>query len=134
MEVFVPALNQNGTILSISSNSCLIQVGIIKSTFKIEDLAVAHKDKSTIQEKNLKSVKKEFSVKAISSEINVLGQNVDEACFVIDKYLDTCSLNGLNQVRIVHGKGTGALRKGIHAFLKTNPHVKSFRLRNFWRR
>ena len=49
----------------------------------------------------------------------------------IDKYLDNCYLAGLNQVSIVHGKGTGALRKGIHAFLKTNPHVKSFRLGTF---
>ena len=59
------------------------------------------------------------------------GQNVDEACFVIDKYLDTAVLNGLENIRIVHGKGTGALRKGIHTFLKTHPHVKSFRLGTF---
>ena len=60
-----------------------------------------------------------------------LGKNVDEACFEIDKYLDNCYLNGLESVRIVHGKGTGALRAGIHKFLKTHPHVKSFRLGTF---
>ena len=61
----------------------------------------------------------------------VIGQNVDEACFEIDKYLDNCYLAGLLNVRIVHGKGTGALREGIHKFLKTHPHVKSFRIGTF---
>ena len=69
--------------------------------------------------------------KNAKSEINVIGYNVDEAIFVIDKFLDDCSLAKLQTVRIVHGKGTGKLRNGIHKFLKTNPHVKSFRLGSF---
>ena len=69
-----------------------------------------------------------FKAQTISSEINVIGMNVDEATFVIDKYLDDCAIAKLSPVRIVHGKGTGKLREGIHKFLKTNPHVKSFRL------
>ena len=72
-----------------------------------------------------------FKSQDISSEINVIGMNVDEATFVIDKYLDDCAIAKLSPVRIVHGKGTGKLREGIHKFLKTNPHVKSFRLGTF---
>ena len=72
-----------------------------------------------------------FKSQNISSEINVIGQTVDEAIFVIDKYLDDCAIAKLSPVRIVHGKGTGKLREGIHKFLKTNPHVKSFRLGTF---
>ena len=72
-----------------------------------------------------------FKAQNISSEINVIGQTVDEATFVIDKYLDDCAIAKLSPVRIVHGKGTGKLREGIHKFLKTNPHVKSFRLGTF---
>ena len=72
-----------------------------------------------------------FKTQTISSEINVIGMNVDEATFVIDKYLDDCTIAKLSPVRIVHGKGTGKLREGIHKFLKTNPHVKSFRLGTF---
>ena len=72
-----------------------------------------------------------FKSQNISSEINVIGLNVDEATFMIDKYLDDCSISKLSPVRIVHGKGTGKLREGIHKFLKTNPHVKSFRLGTF---
>ena len=72
-----------------------------------------------------------FKAQNISSEINVIGQTVDEAIFVIDKYLDDCAIAKLSPVRIVHGKGTGKLREGIHKFLRTNPHVKSFRLGTF---
>ena len=72
-----------------------------------------------------------FKAQTISSEINVIGMNVDEATFVIDKYLDDCAIAKLSPVRIVHGKGTGKLREGIHQFLKKNPHVESFRLGTF---
>ena len=57
--------------------------------------------------------------------------NVEEANFVIDKFLDDCTLAKLETVRIIHGKGTGKLKNGIHQFLKTNSHVKSFRLGTF---
>ena len=53
---------------------------------------------------------------------------VEEALFVIDKYIDDCSIAKLSPIRIVHGKGTGKLRNGIHKYLKTNPHVKNFRI------
>lgn len=72
-----------------------------------------------------------FKSQNISSEINVIGMNVDEAVFVIDKYLDDCAIAKLSPVRIVHGKGTGKLREGIHKFLKSNPHVASYRLGTF---
>ena len=72
-----------------------------------------------------------YKSKNISSEINVIGLNVDEATFIIDKYIDDCAIAKLSSIRIVHGKGTGKLRQGIHSFLKTNPHVKSFRLGTF---
>ena len=67
----------------------------------------------------------------VSTEINVIGLNVDEATFLIDKYIDDCAIAKLSPIRIVHGKGTGKLRQGIHTFLKSNPHVKSFRLGTF---
>ncbi len=66
--------------------------------------------------------------KTVKSEINVIGLNVEEAVFVVDKFLDDCCLAKLQTVRIVHGKGTGKLKNGIHNFLKTNPHVKSYRM------
>ena len=68
---------------------------------------------------------------SVSPEINLLGKTVDEAIALLDKYLDDASLAHLNDVRIVHGKGTGALRTGIHNYLRRQKHVKSFRLGAF---
>ena len=56
---------------------------------------------------------------------------MDEAIQIVDKYLDDCTLGSLEKVRIVHGKGTGKLRQGIHTFLRKHPHVKNFRLGTF---
>ena len=67
----------------------------------------------------------------IKPEINLLGKTVDEAISELDKYLDDACLSHLNQVRVVHGKGTGALRKGVHEYLKRQSYVKSFRLGEF---
>lgn len=65
---------------------------------------------------------------SISYEINVIGENVDSAIEIIDKYLDSAYVSGLHQVRIIHGKGTGKLREGIHKYLKTNKYVESFEI------
>lgn len=130
-EVFVNSLKQNGIIVSTLSkdNKVKVQIGVIKTYFDITDLSIPNTKMKKEIPKN--SNIREFNVKQISSEINVIGQNVEEACFTIDKYLDNCVLNGLMNIRIVHGKGTGALRQGIHNFLKTHPHVKDFRIGTF---
>ena len=67
----------------------------------------------------------------VSTEINLLGKTVDEAVAELDKYLDDAYIAHLKSVRIVHGKGTGALRKGVHNYLKRQKHVESFRLGEF---
>lgn len=135
MNVFVNKINQEGTIISISKDKKIgVRLSLGKMFFELQDLEIIDKVSSTSNTKNVKkdySSKKDFKPKSISTEINVIGQNVDEACFEIDKYLDNCVLSHLESVRIVHGKGTGALRAGIHKFLKTHPHVKSFRIGTF---
>ena len=68
---------------------------------------------------------------SVSPEINLLGKTVDEAVAELDKYLDDASLAHLTSVRVVHGKGTGALRAGIHQYLKRQKHVNSYRLGAF---
>lgn len=130
--VFVKKLNQEGTILSISKDKKIqVSLGLGKMYFDISDLEIIKKSSKKSNTQKDYSGRKEFKAKSISSEINVIGQNVDEACLEIDKYLDNCALSGLATIRIVHGKGTGALRNGIHTFLKTHPHVKSFRVGTF---
>ena len=132
-EVFITTLNQNGIILSeiSKSNTVQVQIGMMKMTIDITFLQPAKKSltaKKDFTNSNYNSISKSRTIK---SEINVIGLNVEEAIFVIDKFLDDCSLAKLQTARIVHGKGTGKLRNGIHQFLKTNPHVKNFRLGTF---
>lgn len=130
MDVYIPKLNQQGTIISVNKNKVCVQIGLMKTYFDLKDLQKI--DRKIKKEKEINyNKKREFSVKSIPMEINVIGQTVEEACFVIDKYLDDCAINGLGSTRIVHGKGSGALRNGIHKFLKTHPHVKSFRVGTF---
>ena len=131
-EVFVKSFGQNGIIISniSKSNEVQVQVGIAKVAIKIDDLEKANTNINSKQNYKTQTVgySQISKSKTAKSEINVIGLNVEEAVFVIDKFLDDCSLAKLTTARIVHGKGTGKLRNGIHKFLKTNPHVKSFRL------
>ena len=133
LTVFVTNLNSNGVILSnISKNNTVqIQVGAMKMNVDIKFLQEA---KSSSKQKNLSYVSTNKSIsksQSVSSELNILGLTVDEAIPIIDKYLDDCFIAKLSPVRIVHGKGTGALRNGVHKFLKSNKLVDSFRLGTF---
>lgn len=67
----------------------------------------------------------------ISTEINLLGENIDSAITALDKYLDNCTMAHLKTVRVIHGKGTGKLREGIHKYLKTSKYVASYRIAGF---
>ncbi len=133
-EVFVPSLNQTGTIVSNISknNEVQVQIGSMKMNIKINNLQNTKNSKSSKNISYSNSSHTSISkARNIKPEINVIGMNVEEATFVIDKFLDDCSLAKLETVRIIHGKGTGKLKNGIHQFLKTNAHVKSFRLGTF---
>ena len=131
VEVFVSSLGQNGTIVSniSKSNEVQVQIGSMKMNINIKYLEkVKNSNKKANSTVSYSSVTKSRTAKP---EINVIGLNVDEAIFIIDKFLDDSYLAKLQTVRIVHGKGTGKLREGIHKFLKTNSHVKSFRIGTF---
>ena len=132
-EVFVTSFNQNGIILSHVSrnNDVQVQIGSMKMNVKLDVLQnpkALHNSNST---KNMHTSSHISKSRNIKPEINVIGMNVEEANFVIDKFLDDCALAKLETVRIIHGKGTGKLKNGIHQFLKNNSHVKSFRLGTF---
>ena len=135
LEVFVSNLNNNGTVLSNVSkdNTVQVQVGAMKMNVDIKFLQEAKKASSNKFHNKITDYTKHSSFKAqsIRPEINILGMTVDEAIPIVDKYLDDCFIAKLSPVRIVHGKGTGALRSGIHRFLKSNKLVDSFRLGTF---
>ena len=135
LNVYISSLGTSGTILGNvvnKSNEVQVQVGSMKMNVKLSDLRKLSSNVSTTSKSTGKvTTEKSSKTKVISPEINVIGQNVDEAIYVIDKYLDNCASANISPVRIVHGKGTGKLREGIHSFLKKHPHVKSFRIGTF---
>ena len=128
--VHVISLNLDGIVRSLPNQKgeITVQMGILQSTVKISDVEIVKEDKKQSGKQKTAqyraSVNKSISIKP---EINLLGKTVDEAVAELDKYLDDACLSHLNQVRIIHGKGTGALRKGIHEYLKRQTYVKSFR-------
>lgn len=133
-KVFITTFGQEGIVLTnvSKSNEVQVQIGIMKTNVNIKYL---EKSRNTLnkQSTNKKtgstaSYNTVAKSKTAKSELNVIGLNVDEAIFVVDKFLDDSYLAKLETVRIVHGKGTGKLREGIHKYLKTHPHVKSFRI------
>ena len=130
-KVVINTLNQKGIVTGkIKNNKIQVQVGNTKLNIDIDNLSLDLSEEISSPKSRNYSVS-HLNQKEISNEINVIGLNVDEAIYIIDKYLDDCSLSSLNTIRIVHGKGTGKLRQEIQAFLKKHPHVKSFRLGTF---
>ena len=132
LPVFVTTLNKEGIIVSnlSKSNEVQIQVGSMKTKVNIKYLEKINK-LSNDNSQFTNSYTKISKSRTASSELNVIGLNVDEALPLVDKFLDDCYLAKLQTVRIVHGKGTGKLRAGIQAFLKKHPHVMSYRVGTF---
>lgn len=131
-EVRILSLNQNGTVVSPpdSDGNVLVQVGIMKVTVPIDTIEGAKGEEKAKTERSAKSVMKSKS-KTIKNEIDLRGKDLEEATYEVDKYLDDAYLSGLKEVSIIHGKGTGVLRKGIGDLLKRHRHVKSSRLGGF---
>lgn len=134
--VRVLSMNLNGTVVSLPDNrgNVTVQMGILRSQVNISDLEIIEEAASYTAKQMHKTSKGKMKMGkslSVSSEINLLGKTVDEAVAELDKYLDDASLAHLSSVRVVHGKGTGALRNGIHTYLRRQKHVKSFRLGAF---
>lgn len=129
--VFVPKFNKNGTILSYPNQSKKfnIQIDNIKTTLTPSQITIA---KNTETKKEIITKKQSnFAPKNVRTELNVIGMNIEESIFLVDKFLDEAALAKLETARIIHGKGTGVLGKGIQKYLKTHPHVKSYRYGTF---
>ena len=133
--VQVLSMNLKGTVSSHpdSKGFLFVQMGIIRSKVHISDLELV--DEPVINTPGLSrtgagKIRMSKST-SVSTEINLLGKTVDEAVAELDKYLDDAYLAHLKSVRIVHGKGTGALRKGVHNYLRRQKHVADFHLAEF---
>lgn len=125
-EVLVRSLGLKGIVLESTGNhEFLVQVGIMKSKIAASDLQVIEQEKAKV-ERNVTRVKS--NRETIRTELDLRGSNVDEAIHAIDKYLDEAALADLHQVRIIHGLGTGALRRGVTEYLRNHRAIKSMRL------
>ena len=134
--VKVLSMNLTGTVASRpdSRGNLTVQMGILRSQVNISDLEIIEEPSPYTPKKLSRTSRGKIGMSkslSVSPEINLLGRTVDEAVAELDKYLDDALLSHLDTVRIVHGKGTGALRKGIHEYLRRQKHVKSYRLAEF---
>lgn len=127
--VMIYNLNKKGTVLDTpdKEGQVQIQAGIIKVKIHISQLRLLDEQQEVV---NSIETSRATGIKTsnIRPEIDVRGENIEEATGKLDKYIDEAVIAGLHEVSIIHGKGTGALRKGIHDFLKPHAHVASFRL------
>ena len=130
-------MNLKGTVHTLpnAKGDLYVQMGILRSLVNINDLILIDEDSpmmSGAKANKTRAGKIRMSKSAtISPEINLIGKTTDEAIALLDKYLDDAYLSHLPSVRVVHGKGTGALRKGIHNYLRRQKHVADFHLAEF---
>lgn len=127
MDAYLPLLNQNVIIISMPDSKGEVQVeaGIMKINVKLKDL---RKIKNATTKKERKRRELNLNLKSVESRVDLRGMDSEEACYRVDKYLDEAYMANLGEVTIVHGKGTGVLRKAINDMLKRHPHVKNYRL------
>mgnify|MGYP001068735342 CR=1 FL=1 len=130
--VKVVSMGLKGTVSSLpdKNGNLFVQCGIIRSKVSLNDLVLIEEETiNTGKMQRSSSGKLKMSKSySVSTEINLLGRTVDEALSELDKYLDDAYLAHLPSVRVVHGKGTGALRNAVHNYLRKNRVVKSYRL------
>ena len=124
-------MNQEATVLKEpdKNGNVRVQAGIIKMDVHITNLRKVEEKKSKkLAEKYVRSTRAfESKSKNVSTEVDVRGQNLEEAWMNVEKFLDDCYLAGISPVSIIHGKGTGILRKGLQGYMKKHRYVKSFR-------
>lgn len=133
--VKVLSMNLKGTVHTLpnAKGDLYVQMGILRSLVNINDLVLIDDESASPIAKKYGGGSSSGKIKmskstSVSTEINLIGMTVDEAIAHLDKYLDDAYIAHLPSVRIVHGKGTGALRSAVHAHLKRQKYVKSFRL------
>ena len=125
--VFVASLGQQGTVLSVDGESVTVQLGALKTVVPAFQCRVLKRSeqKNRVGSERTNRSTVQVQPEPVSREIDIRGLNNEEAAYVLDKYLDDAVLAGLDSVSVIHGKGTGALRKGVRAYLMAHPRVKS---------
>lgn len=121
-EVDVLSYGQKGEILSIEKDEAIVQMGILKMNIPLKELKKRKKEKIS------RPVARRTGKTTVKSSLDLRGQRYEEALIKLDQYLDQVLMSSYSQVEIIHGKGTGALQKGVQQHLKQHPKVKSYRM------
>lgn len=127
MNVYVATLQQKGEVLAISGTDVTVQLGALKFTVPVSACRALAEP---VKQPAPAAAKRSGMPRAVSAarQIDIRGMIIEEAENVLDKYIDDAILAGLTEVLIIHGKGTGALRKGVSDYLKNHPHIKSIQI------
>ena len=133
--VFVKSLGSEAEVISIDErkNSVQVQSGMLKMKADISDIRLIGAKKQPKKQGGMRTVHTGSSNATASSNssIDLRGTTVEEAMLDLDKFIDGVLRTGLNEITIIHGKGTGALRKGIHTYLRKHPNIRTFRVGTF---
>jgi DNA mismatch repair protein MutS2 len=125
-DVFVVTLGQKGTVLSCSGKTVQVQLGVLKMNVAVKDCLISRQKAAQPTEPKKRKQQLGFiKVQSVERQIDLRGMMVDEAEEALGKYIDDAVLAGLKQVIVIHGKGTGALRKGVRAYLDKHKNVLS---------
>ncbi|WP_101772443.1 endonuclease MutS2 [Peptostreptococcus faecalis] len=127
-DVNIITLRQDGVVISADDNKkeAIVQVGIVKMTLPYKALNIVNKKEKQTVTKSTRKIMKSKSGK-VKREVDLRGMNLEDAMMEVEKYLDDASMAGHEEITVIHGVGTGVLKKGINELLKKNPHVKSAR-------
>lgn len=129
-DVIVLSMNLKGTVHTLpdARGNLTVQMGIMRSKVNIDDIALVNEDQTRSKKQSGSSRRSMSKAGSMSAELMLIGMNSDEAIRTLDKYLDDARLSHLSTVRIVHGKGSGILRKAVHDYLSRQKDIKDYHL------
>lgn len=129
--VLIFDIDKEGTVLETGKDSVLVQAGIMKTRVKIDNIRLLKQEKVKVPKRSATRTIRRDTRQSAVTEVDVRGQNVIDAILDVDRAIDGAVLQGLHQLTIIHGKGTGVLRTEIQKHLKTHKSVRTFRLGTF---
>ena len=132
--VEIVSMGQKGTVVTLPdrSGALTVKVGIMKLKSNLSDLRLIKEEKPKQKQKRAAGGMGDGAkYMNVSTELDLRGENIEDSIYILEKFLDDAVLSSLTQVRIIHGKGTGALRQGIHQYLRKQPRVESFALASY---
>ena len=126
--VLIFDIDKEGTVLETGKDSVLVQSGIIKTRVKLDNIRLLKQEKVKLPKRSATRTIRMDTKQSAVTEVDVRGQNAIDAIMDVDRAIDSAVLQGLHQLTIIHGKGTGVLRTEIQKHLKKHPSIRSFRL------